>query len=137
MNDKERQQIQALRKENKSYGAIAQVLGLSVNTVKTYCRNHDLGGVAVEVKYKPGETRPCAYCGSPVKQNPKRKEKRFCSDFCRTRWWSSHLYEVKRKAYYERECPSCHKIFMVYGNKVQKYCCHACYIKDRFGGDAR
>ncbi len=136
MNDKERQQIQTLRKENKSYGAIAQVLGLSVNTVKTYCQNHALGGAKVKVEYKAGEARPCACCGTPVIQNPKRKAKRFCSKLCCTTWWNSHLYEVNRRTYHERECPGCHKIFKVYGKKVQKYCCHACYIKDRFRGGA-
>ena len=32
-------------------------------------------------------------------------------------------------------CKQCGKPFTAYGNKGRKYCCHQCYIVDRFGGD--
>jgi len=68
-------------------------------------------------------------------QTEGRKEKKFCSDRCRNKWWNSHLSEVKRKAMYEYTCPNCKKTFMAYGNRNRKYCSHECYINDRFGGD--
>ena len=45
MNDTQRQQIEKLRAEGLSYGKISETLGLSINTIKTYCRRHGLGGV--------------------------------------------------------------------------------------------
>lgn len=73
-------------------------------------------------------------CGKPVRQNPGRKQKRFCSDICRNKWWNSHLDLVKRKANYEIVCLGCEKPFVVYGNANRKYCSHKCYVEHRFGG---
>ena len=42
MNDTQRQQIERLRAEGLSYGKISEALGLSINTIKTYCRRHGL-----------------------------------------------------------------------------------------------
>lgn len=42
--------------------------------------------------------------------------------------------EVNRKANYSCTCAFCGKQFTSYGNKHRKYCSHACYINDRFGG---
>ena len=41
---------------------------------------------------------------------------------------------VKRKAIYEYTCTTCGSAFTAYGNIHRKYCCHECYIADRFGG---
>ncbi len=134
MNEKQSKQIRTLREEHKSYAAIASLLGLSENTVKSFCRRNGLTGVAVK-PVLTGPVRPCLYCGADVVQTPKKKEKKFCSSFCRNKWWNSHLGEVNRKAYYSFVCPTCNKPFTKYGSKAHKYCCHACYIADRFGGD--
>ena len=56
------------------------------------------------------------------------------SEKCRNKWWNSNLDKVNRKANYEFICPHCKKPFSAYGNKNRKYCSHACYIEDRFGG---
>lgn len=48
--------------------------------------------------------------------------------------YNSNLDKVNRKANYEFICPHCKKLFSAYGNKKRKYCSHACYIEDRFGG---
>lgn len=69
-----------------------------------------------------------------VPQTAGRKEKKFCSDRCRMKWWNSHLDQVQRKANYDFVCPVCKKPFTVYGNANRKYCSHECYIEDRFGG---
>ena len=63
-----------------------------------------------------------------------KKPKRFCSSRCRNKWWNSNLDKVNKKANYEFTCVRCHKTFTAYGNKGRKYCCHECYIADRFGG---
>ena len=136
MNDTQRQQIKELRGKGYGYGRIAQVLSLSENTIKTYCRRHGLGGVVANPSPISTEGHFCLCCGVPVQQTAGRKEKKFCSDRCRNKWWNKNLDKVERRANYEFTCPYCKKTFMAYGNKNRKYCSHACYIEDRFGGES-
>ena len=115
-----------MRLQGKSAGAIAAALGLSVNTVKSYLRRHpDMGC-----------THFCPQCGKPVMQAEGRKEKKFCSDKCRNKWWIAHLDKVDRRVIREVTCAGCGKTFSVYGQAARKYCSHACYIRHRFGGGA-
>ena len=76
----------------------------------------------------------CRYCGAPITQTPGRKEKKFCSDRCRNRWWNEHLDLVDRRANYEFVCQTCGKPFTAYGNAHRKYCSRDCYYEDRFDG---
>ena len=139
MNDTQRKQIDRLRSTGISYGGIAKQMGLSVNTVKSYCRRSS--SVENEIADSkspaemPEETVVCEFCGRVMVQLPHRKKKRFCSDTCRSRWWSAHPEKVNRKANYECTCGRCGKRFISYGNQDRKYCSRACYIEDRFGGE--
>lgn len=82
MNDSQRNQIKRLRQDGYSYRRIAQSLGISENTIKTYCRRQGLGGVVSTTKATDG-IRFCTNCGAAVIQTAGRKEKKFCSDKCR------------------------------------------------------
>ena len=46
-----------------------------------------------------------------------------------------HRAELRKKesSIYTMECPYCHEVFVAYGNKNRKYCCHEHYVLDRFG----
>lgn len=134
MTDKQKNQITEYREQGMSYTEISKKMDLSINSIKTYCKRHGLGGVKAYKVDEPAVIIPCEYCGKPVKQNPGRKQKRFCSDKCRNLWWNSHMDLVKKKANYECTCVNCGKQFTSYGNKERKYCSHSCYIEDRFGG---
>ena len=135
MTDAQKNQIGKYRASGLGYKKIAEQMGLSENTVKTYCRRHGLGGnMAQQQSVAQTEGHHCLCCGAAVEQTPGRKEKKFCSDRCRNKWWNSHLDKVERKANYEFVCPHCKKPFIAYGNKNRKYCSHECYIADRFGG---
>ena len=139
MTEGQKAQIANLRGEGYGYVRIAQALGISENTVKSFCRRKKLTGKAVS-QTMSAMTRDgnhfCPCCGKEVAQTPGRKEKKFCSDRCRNKWWNSHLDRVKRKANYEFICPQCRKPFTAYGNAKRKYCSHECYIAHRFGGGA-
>ena len=134
MTPEEKNRLYALRKAGRSYTEIADEMGISKNTVKTVCRR--IGLTPPPADRVPVQTadRTCPYCGKPLVQIPGRKEKKYCSDTCRNRWWNSHMDLVKRNAVYEYTCPTCGTAFTAYGNRHRKYCCHECYIADRFGG---
>ena len=83
---------------------IAIMLGLPINTVKSYCRRHSQNENAST--YENGF---CKNCGTPVKQLPNRKEKKFCSDKCRIDWWLKHVAEHKTKTQQEVKCRLCGK----------------------------
>ena len=132
MTDNQKQQITAMRESGNGYKRIAQAIGLSENTVKSFCKRNNVNtsGCAVSL---PSENA-CKCCGKKVPQVQGRKQKKFCSDHCRMKWWNSHLDLVNRKANYEFVCPVCKSSYTAYGNKNRKYCSHECYIEDRFGG---
>ena len=136
MTNDEKGKIVELRGAGMGYLRIAQTLGVNVNTVKSFCRRHNLVGNQTETPdlIEGVYRKPCRYCSKSVTQIPGRKEKKFCSDACRSKWWNAHLSQVNRKAMYEYTCPHCGKRFSAYGNRNRKYCSHSCYIADRFGG---
>ena len=113
--------ITDMRLKGCGASAIAAVLRLSPNTVKSYMRRHpDLPG-----------THRCARCGSIFAQPEGRREKKFCSDKCRTSWWNIHQEKINKKAYYTLVCQYCGKEYESYGNKNRKYCSRVCYQQSR------
>ena len=130
MSQEQKDNIVLLRTKGMTYGMISDALGISRNTVKTICRRNgpdDENNTSEHL---------CLCCGKEVKQNPGRKEKKFCSDRCRNTWWNRNLDKVNRKANYKIICACCKKEFISYGNASRKYCSHECYVEDRFGGGA-
>lgn len=134
MTDNQKEMISIYRQQGLGYKVIAEKLNVSINTIKTYCKRNNLGGNRSSLKKIGLKIEPCENCGKPVAQNPHKKRKRFCCDSCRTSWWNSHQDLVNRKANYELVCKCCGQSFISYGNAKRKYCCHSCYLKDRFGG---
>lgn len=132
----QKEHVRRMRTEGMSYAKIAVSLGLSENTVKSYCKRNNIGGISAlpKVTQPNPETKAdfCKNCGQPLTLRPGIKPRKFCSDACRKTWWNSHLDRVSRKAVYNLTCAGCGKPFNSYGNKNRKYCSHACYIKDRF-----
>ena len=49
-------------------------------------------------------------------------------------WWNNHKEQLNHEHTKNIACTHCGKEFIVYENSQQKYCSHACYIKERFGG---
>ena len=128
MTEEQKSQIKAFRNNGLGYKLIAKELGISVNSVKSFCRRNELCDTSKD------ETPRCEQCGKALQNIPGKKKKRFCSDRCRQTWWNSHLDIVKRKAVYVYICPVCRKEFSVYGNAKRKYCSHQCYVEGRYGG---
>lgn len=136
MNEKEKEQVIKLRAVGKGYKAISKTLGISANTVKSFCRRKNInsGTSCKLLEMTSIETTFCDNCGREIKQIPKRRKRRFCCDECRNQWWNSHLDQVKRQAYYRFKCAHCGRVFQVYGDRRRKYCSYECYIAARFKG---
>lgn len=128
MTATQKSQILHMRLMGSSYGQIAQDLGLSLNTIKSFCRRNNLG------ERKSENVIRCAYCGTEVMQTKHRKAKKFCSDSCRMHWWKEHRQMLNRKSRAAFRCLLCGGEFLDYRSTGRKYCSHACYIADRFGG---
>ena len=123
-----------MRTARKSYADISRILGIKESTVRTYCSRN--GFTDKELPAAPSQeptAEVCRNCGTPLNQIPKQKPKQFCSNACRYDWWSKNRELYSHTAYYTAHCNNCEKEFIAYGNKKRKYCCHQCYIKDRFG----
>lgn len=115
------QKIEELRRQGESYGFIAKALGISVNTVKSYCQRKGLRKPEVKLHDL------CAHCGEVLTHTPGRKKKRFCDKKCRMAWWAKHPEALNKKAIYSFTCLTCKQRFQSYGNAKRKYCSRACY----------
>jgi hypothetical protein len=133
MNTIQKEQVRRMRLVGGSYSTIAANLGISINTIKSFCRRN---GLCEFAKSKPPiinqKNITCRQCRKPLKQGSKGKPKKFCSEPCRREWWKANADKLSKKAFYILTCESCGAEFESYGNKSRKYCCHSCYIKSRF-----
>jgi DNA-binding CsgD family transcriptional regulator len=124
MTIQEKNSILILRSQGLTYWQIGDRLGLSMNTVKSFCRRAQ------------AKKAVCRNCGQPLTQVRRQKPKTFCGAHCRENWWKRHRGQMKRKAFYRIYCAHCGKAFLSYGNKRRKYCSHRCYVQERFGDPA-
>ena len=113
MTDLQKETIRAMRLQDISYVKIGEGLGLSDNTVRSYCRRNSLGE-------KVKNSVACRQCGKPVKIVLKQKPRLFCSDACRSAWWNSHPDCVNRKAVYGYTCAHCGRSFTAYKRTTHK-----------------
>ena len=141
MTANQKQRILVMRQEERSFSEIADILGLSRNTVKSFCRRNQNppcdASEETGIKEIKEQNNQCEHCNKPLVQYPKQKPRRFCDDSCRHAWWRDHRECLNKKALYPVVCAHCRKEFDSYGNKDRKYCCHACYITARFNVGAR
>jgi len=122
MTEKQKQQIIRLQREGCGYSEIAGQIGVSRDSVKSFCRRN---GLTVTTK------AVCRQCGAELTYTPHRRKKIFCSDTCRMAWWNAHPELVQRKAVYHLTCAHCGIEFECYGNAKRKYCSRECYNRAR------
>ena len=129
MTEQQKTQIAKLRQNGDSYKKIADTLGLSVNTIKSFCRNNGLTG-----KVTPPKADVCLVCGKTLVQTAKRKKRKFCSAKCREKWWNNNRHVGQRRTAIIMKCMHCSREFIAYPREHRKYCSCECYISDRFHG---
>jgi len=131
VTDQQKKQIKGMRLRGDTFAMIADALGLSRNTVKSFCLRN-LRPEPLEVKAAPVKSGICAQCGMAFVLCPGHRQRRFCSDHCRMTWWNAHRDLLNSKGLLERTCACCGKPFMGYALQQRKYCSHVCYIADRY-----
>lgn len=115
------------REQHMTYRQIGEKLGLSPDTVKTFCRRN----TPQEDRTETSASSQCRNCGAPVHLLPGRRERLFCSPACRTAYWRKHNLLGKDP----QHCAGCGAL-LTGGSVSRKYCSHACYIRHRFGSSA-
>ena len=115
------------REQHMTYRQIGEKLGLSPDTVKTFCRRKRAQSERTEESVQA----QCRNCGAPVHPLPGRRERLFCCPACRTAYWRKHNLLGKDPRY----CAGCGAL-LTGGSASRKYCGHACYIRHRFGSSA-
>lgn len=117
----ELQKAEALRlhAEGRIYKEIGEQIGATTESVKQFFyRNR---------KRKP-QVR-CEQCHRTMVRNESRQQ-RFCSDLCRTRWWSHHPESFSNKDEHCYCCHTCGKEF--YSRRTTaSFCSHRCYYESR------
>lgn len=119
MTQNEKEIIGYYRRKGYGYKKIAQLINVSADNVKYYCRK------------TPTESllNICLGCGASIQQMPHHKKKVFCSDSCRMKWWNRHP-EIVRRKYTEHICPTCGKAYTTYRSK-QVFCSRPCVNESR------
>ena len=130
MTNEQKSIIMQLRMEGCKYTAIAEVVELSVNTVKSYCRRQNIDTAFAITSDENGTSR-CKQCNKPLERKDSQKPSKFCSDDCRHMWWKDHPNEINKKAFYTKACAHCGKAYTVYGRPHSKFCSHACSSQHR------
>ena len=115
------------REQHMTYRQIGEKLGLSPDTVKTFCRRN----TPQEDRTETSASSQCRNCGAPVHPLPGRRERLFCCPACRTAYWRKHNLLGGMPRY----CAGCGAL-LTGGSASRKYCSHACYISHRFGSSA-
>lgn len=124
MNTTQKETIRKMRYMKLGYSHIAKELGLSVNTVKSYCFRNGLNTEALKDNIKL-----CKNCGQLITKSSKTRPRKFCCDKCKQAWWNKHRYERENENITVYSCVICGKEFSDYGNTHRKYCSQACYQK--------
>jgi hypothetical protein len=134
MTGEQKQRIQDMRLQGTAFSQIADELGLSVNTIKSFCRRNSIEACDASNDTGNEDNKDtCKQCGKKLKQTANSRAKMFCNDRCRYAWWNTNRHQPNRKGSQRLTCTCCGREFISYGNPSRKYCGHACYIKDRFG----
>lgn len=129
MQEEQKQIIITLRSQGESYAGIADYLGMSPNTVKSFCRRSRIRP-SPGLNLNAGKTADvCKNCGASLGQNSGRRKKLFCSDRCRYIWWN---HERQRKVY-RLTCQRCGQTFISLGSRSRRFCSKKCMSLARYG----
>ena len=119
MTDAQKAEVLQLRSQNVPFTQIADQIGISKNTIKSFYKRH--------TQCAADDSNRCFSCGNPLVQVPHTKPKRFCSDRCR------YEYHNQNRTGRTIRCAYCGTDFDTRGNSTRKYCSTRCYHMSRWG----
>ncbi len=111
--------IEFYQRKGFGYRKIANLTNFPADSVKYYCRKNTEADL----------TNTCLNCGTAIQQTMHHKQKVFCSDSCRMKWWNRHPEMVKRKVE-KHSCLYCGKDYFSH-RATQKYCSRKCFYDSR------
>ena len=146
MTENEKLKVDELRNNGLGYGKIAIETGINVNTIKSYCQrsrnvdrpqfnngtanNATVNNITGTISGNTNTTTStCLYCGKEI-VNHSYREKKFCSDECRMKYWTKNRDKLNLKKTKTYTCKCCNKEFKA--PTERKYCSIDCYVKGRF-----
>jgi len=136
MTDAQKRSIGELRAAGQGYKQIAETLGISVNTIKSYCQRAGLTArKATNDDPKEEIKDACKQCGAVLTQRSVTKPKIFCSNECRIWWWSKHRNQSAGASTVQKRCDHCGRVFRSQLSAKRKYCGHACFTAHLTKGD--
>ena len=112
MTQQQKEQISKLRANGASFGKIASALGISINTIKSYCKRNPILSEVVPAPKAVIHADRCPQCNATLAQSPGHRQKRFCSPKCRIAWWAAHPEQMTRKKLFSVECQHCGGVFI-------------------------
>ena len=127
MTNEQRKRLEQLRSEGLGYKRIAAELGISINTVQSFCRRHP--DKIKTPTYHPENT--CLHCGARLFHTPGAKKRKFCSDHCRITWWNAHPEAGEKRKVREIACGFCGAHFLAVGEQTRMYCSRICSARAR------
>ena len=134
MTFEEKRKIDKLRSEGVGCTAISDMLGISINSVKSYCRRSKSKKekVVVRKSVKGG----CNFCGNALVHTEGKKKKRFCCEKCRMSWWNHNRDKIHHRVLFEITCRYCGGAFKN-NDKNRKFCSQQCYKNWRCSNAAK
>lgn len=127
MTNEQKENVRKMRGAGASYAKIAGALGLSENTVQSFCRRNNLTDGFVKNGEPNGKgTLFCLSCGTPIRRTPGYRGRKYCSDRCRIAWWNKRPAAPGRRSTRSFACLACGKQFDAYGGRERKYCSRSC-----------
>ena len=127
MNEIVKTEIIRLRTEGFKFQEIANVFGLSINTVKSICLRNN-----IEPSGKPDQPLSkyqfCRCCGKRI-EKPDNRKRVFCSQKCKQKWWTENPDKANRKSQITIICKHCGKPFKAYKADDRMFCSRVCYAK--------
>ena len=120
----DREAIVKLQMLGYGYKKISAETGMSINSVKSFCRRHS---IAIKESLQ-ANSETCLFCGKPIKSIDHHRKRKYCSDACRMAWWNAHHSEPLNRKMVAKKCVNCGKEFFSYPSKQKKYCSRSCFI---------
>lgn len=152
MTIEQKETVTRMRAEGNTFSAIAESLGISVSTIKSYWQKssqaskpvspgtdaYEVSGSAAKEKTQDNTMPPvtpgiCRQCGVALNLHIGNQMKRFCSERCRQKWWRAHPGLVTAKASVS-VCVGCGRTFKNGGNPARRFCSRTCYTRHRLSG---